>query len=78
MASRLIALAISILGSREEVRALLKCSASDFRKYCDGSKEPSWPEIDRLVDLIAREQGARIEKNRAFLDEIRRKRRLRG
>jgi hypothetical protein len=78
MASRLIALAISLLGSREEVRALLKCSASDFRKYCDGSKEPSWPEIDRLVDLIAREQGARIEKNRAFLDEIRRKRRLRG
>jgi hypothetical protein len=60
------------------VRALMKCSASDFRKYCDGSKEPSWPEIDRLVDLIAREQGARIEKNRAFLDEIRRKRRLRG
>ena len=78
MASRLIAMAVSVLGSRDEVRALLKCSASDFRKYCEGTKEPSWPEIERLVDAIAREQGAVIEKNREFLDELRRKRRLRG
>lgn len=77
-ASRLIEMAASLVGSREAVRSLLKCSASDFRKYCDGSKEPTWPEIDRLVDVITREQGAVIEKNREFLDELRRKRRLRG
>jgi len=73
-ASRLIGMAVESLGSADEVRALLKCSSSDFSKYCDGRKEPSWTEIDKLVAAIVREQRSRMAKNRAFLAEIRRKR----
>ena len=72
--SRLIAMATTLLGSADEVKALLKCSEADFYKYCDGRKEPSWTEIDRLVAAIVREQRRKMVKNRAFLAEIRRKR----
>jgi hypothetical protein len=65
--SRLIALAVSLVGSPDAVKATMKCSDADFLAYCDGRKEPSWPELDRLIDLIVREQGNIIAKNRDLL-----------
>ena len=77
-ASRLIAMAASLLGSTDEVQVVLRCSQSDFQMYRDGVKEPSWPELDRLVAVIVREQGTMIARNRELRAAIRRKRPLRG
>ena len=55
--SRLIALAVSLVGSAQAVSTEMRCSDEAFLDYCAGKKEPSWPELDRLVGLIVREQG---------------------
>jgi hypothetical protein len=56
-----------MLGSNDAVLKVMKCSAADFLCYCDGSKEPAWPELDRLVTLIVTEQRKLIERNREVL-----------
>ena len=73
-ASRMIAMAARLLGSSEKVKQCMQCSELEFRAYRAGRKEPSWLEIDRLVEIIMREQGVQIAKNRVFLDEMRKKR----
>ena len=70
---RLIAMAVSLLGSGEAVQAELKCSATEFREYCSGDKEVPWPQLDRLISMIIREQGLIIAKNREFLAQARAK-----
>lgn len=71
--SRLIAMAASLLGSREAVRAHMQCPAEDFESYCAGTKEPPAHEFTRLVDLIVAEQQKILAKNRELLAEIRRR-----
>jgi hypothetical protein len=71
--SRLIAMAANLVGSRQEVMARMKCSATEFDDYCASRKEPTWAQLDRLVTLIVNEQQVRIEKNREFLRAARRK-----
>jgi len=75
--SRLIAMAVSLLGSAHEVRALMQSTEEDFQDYCAGVKEPSWPELDRLVALIVREQDKIAAENREFLRTIQEKQRTR-
>jgi hypothetical protein len=70
-AARLIAAAVSLLGSSEEVRAHMRASKDQFLEYCAGSKEPSFGELDRLVTLIVREQGKIIAQNRELLQRAR-------
>ena len=65
--SRLIAMAVSLVGSPEQVMAHMKSSKADFLAYCAGEKEPSWGELDALIGLIVREQGSMIAKNRDFM-----------
>lgn len=72
--SRLIAMAVSLVGEVEEVRKAMCCSHDDFRDYCASEKEPPWPELDRLIGLIISEQGKMIAKNREFLNAARNKR----
>jgi hypothetical protein len=72
--SRLIAMAVNLLGSSQEVMARMKCSAVEFEDYCASRKEPTWAQLDRLVTLIVDEQQAGITKNREFLRAARRKR----
>jgi hypothetical protein len=69
--SRLIAMAVSLLGAADQVVAEMRCSEEDFVLYCAGSKEPSWPELDRLITLIVREQGRMIAKNRELIASVR-------
>jgi hypothetical protein len=69
--SRLIAMAVSLVGDVETVRQEIGSSHADFRDYCAGQKEPPWPELDRLIVLIVREQGKLIAKNRELLAKIR-------
>jgi hypothetical protein len=35
-ASRLIAMAVSMVGSAQEVMVCMRCSTDDFQKYCNG------------------------------------------
>jgi hypothetical protein len=72
-ASRLIAMAVSFVGP-EHVRACIKCSAEDFRKYRDGEKELTWPELDRLVKLVVDQQRIVIARNRDLLTRMRARR----
>ena len=51
----------------------MQCSQADFHEYSDGRKEPSWPELDKLISLIVREQGIIIARNRDVLDALRSK-----
>jgi hypothetical protein len=69
--SRLIAMAASLVGAAEDVATEMRCSAEDFREYRAGTKEPSAPELERLVALIIREQAKVIAKNRELLVQMR-------
>jgi hypothetical protein len=73
-ASRLIASAVSLVGSADEVRAFMGSTAEDFHAYCASAKDPTWPELDRLITLIIREQGKIIAHNRDLLRQIRERR----
>lgn len=77
-ASRLIAMAVSLVGGGEEVMKAMGCPTENFQAYCSGQKEPTWPELDRLVTLIVREQGKTIAQNREFLAKAREGRRPKG
>ncbi len=72
--ARLIAMAVSLAGSVEEVRAHMRSTEGDFLDYCAGAKEPAHAELDRLVTLIIREQGKIIAQNRDLLQRVREKR----
>ena len=72
---RLIAMAASLVGDENKVKAHMRCSEADFLLYCSGQKEPPFPELDRLISLIIHEQGVLIAKHREFLAEVRAKRR---
>lgn len=74
--SRLIAMAVSLTGSVDEVRAQMRSSAADFEDYRAGRKEPIWPELDKLIALIVREQGSIIAKNKERI--ARNRERLKG
>jgi hypothetical protein len=63
--SRLIAMAASLVGSAERVMAAMQSSAENFRLYAEGTREPTWPELERLISLIVREQQKVISANRA-------------
>jgi hypothetical protein len=69
--SRLIAMAVSLVGEAQSVALEMKCSNEDFLEYCAGHKEPLPQEFDRLITLIIREQGRMIAKNRQLLADIR-------
>ena len=64
---RLIAMAASLVGEPSLVRKEMRCAEADFRAYCEGEREPPWPELDRLITLIIREEGNIIAANRANL-----------
>jgi hypothetical protein len=68
--SRLIAMAVSLVGEAQSVMLEMRCSRVDFRDYCLGWKEPSAEEFDRLIDLIVIEQRKMIDRNRELIARI--------
>ena len=70
-ASRLIAMAVSLVGEAQSVMLEMRCSHAEFREYCLGLREPSSEEFERLVDLIVTEQRKLIDKNRELLAQLR-------
>ena len=73
IAARLIAMAVSLAGSVQEVQACMRSTEADFLDYCAGAKEPGLDELDRLISLIIREQGKIIAQNRELLQRVREK-----
>jgi len=73
IASRLIAMAVSLLGDPLKVQQHIGCSEQDFQAYCAGEKELPWSELDKLISLITHEQGILIAQNREFIASIRSK-----
>jgi hypothetical protein len=73
-ASRLIAMAVSLVGDSRRVMEQMRCSEADFQLYCAGEREPGWSEYDRLIALIVDEQGIIIAKNRELLNKLRERR----
>ena len=71
VASSLIAMAGSLVGAQSKVRAYMQWSETDFLDYCAARKAPPQPDFERLVELVVREQGNIIAKNRALQAEIR-------
>jgi hypothetical protein len=65
--SRLIAMAVSLVGEAQSVALEMKCSNADFLEYCAGQKEPTMAEFDHLIGLIIREQTKLIAANRELL-----------
>ena len=55
--TRLISMAVSLVGEAQSVALEMKCSNADFLEYCAGQKEPTVAELDRLIGLIMREQA---------------------
>ena len=62
--SRFIAMAVSLTGSSEVVRAAMQCSEEQFLQYCGGAEEPTWQELCRLIELVVAEQRKMIARNR--------------
>lgn len=71
VASRLIAMAVALVGDPLKVRQHIECSEQDFLAYCAGEKELPWSELDKLISLITHEQGILIAQNREFIASIR-------
>jgi hypothetical protein len=69
--SRLIAMAVSLVGEAQSVMLEMRCSHVDFREYCLGLREPTTEEFERLLELIVSEQRKMIDKNRELLAQIR-------
>jgi hypothetical protein len=69
-ASRLIDIAVSLMGSVEPVIKEMNSSTDNFREYRAGTKKIPSLEYDRLISLIIREQGNVIAKNRELLAKL--------
>ena len=72
--SRLIVMGASLLGDTERLRNELGCSPEDFRAYLESGKQMPWPELDKLINIILREQGHIIAANRDLTAKLREKR----
>lgn len=70
-ASRLISMAVSLVGEAQTVALEMKCSNTDFRDYLAGKKEPPMEEFNRLVELVVREQTKMIARNRELVAQAR-------
>jgi hypothetical protein len=63
VAPQLVALAVSLLGSPEEVQRELRCSLDDLA-------QPTQVQLEALFAIVVREQAALVGANRALLDRI--------
>ena len=64
---RLIAMAVTLVGSPQSVMLEMKCSNEEFGDYCAGRKPLTQTELDRLLQLINAEQAKLIAKTREIL-----------
>ena len=63
VAPQLVARAVALLGSAEEVQRELRCSLDDLA-------QPTQVQLETLFAIIVREQAALVGANRDLLDRI--------
>jgi hypothetical protein len=68
--SRLIAMAIVLVGDAEDVRRIMGAADEDFAGYRSGDKEPPWQQFDRLIELIMARQREHIAESRRRLQDL--------
>ena len=68
--SRLISMAVSLVGEAQSVMLEMRCSHADFREYCLGLREPNAEEFERLIELIVAEQRKMLDRNRELLAQV--------
>jgi hypothetical protein len=71
--SRLLAMAVVLVGSKERVRQHMQFSLEELLNLLAGSRELTWVELDLLTTLLIEEQGSMIAANRDLGELIRRK-----
>jgi hypothetical protein len=69
--SRLIAMAVALVGEAQSVMLEMRCSHAEFREYTMGLREPTAEELERLLELIVSEQRKLLDKNRELQAQIR-------
>ena len=69
--SRLLAMAVALVGSREKVERHMSFSVAQLVDLLAGARELSWAELDLLTTLLVREQGAIIIQNRDLTELLR-------
>jgi len=76
--SRLIAMAVSLVGEAQSVMLEMRCSHAEFREYCLSLREPTHEEFDRLLELIITEQRKMIDKYRELQAQVQEKQKPSG
>jgi hypothetical protein len=71
-ATRLIALAVSLIADPEALPRKIGCSAEEFLAYCRGTKDLEWHHFDALISLITYEQALLIAKHRQLVHKLQR------
>ena len=71
--SRLIAMAIGLVGDPETVRQRIDCTPVHFSECCAGIRELGNRELGLLIDLIIQQQKALIDKHREITATVRQK-----
>jgi hypothetical protein len=65
-------MAVVLTGSEQRVMDVMQVAAGDFAAYRGGEREPTWPQFDRLVQLVVAEQRKGIERRKAQIAHVRR------
>ena len=68
--SRMIAMAVSLVGSPDPVRKAMALSTDEFEKLGAGLQDLTRAQFDQLVSIIFLEQSRLIERNRALISRI--------
>jgi hypothetical protein len=66
-------MAVTLAGSEQRVMHAMQVRAEDFAAYRSGEREPTWPQFDRLVQLVVEEQRKGIERRKAQIAHVRKK-----
>jgi hypothetical protein len=69
--SRLLAMAIALLGESEKVRQHMNFNQAELLALLAGDRELTWDELGLLTTLLVREQGSLIAQNRELIELIR-------
>jgi hypothetical protein len=69
--ARLLAMAVALRVDKSKLRQHMKLSDAELASLLAGDRELSWAELDLLTDLLVREQGFVIDKNRDLVELLR-------
>jgi hypothetical protein len=69
--SRLLAMAVALVGEAEKVRKHMNFTEADVLAVSGGARELTWAELDLLTTLLVHEQGTMLAQNRDLKELVR-------